>query len=205
MAQAGSRGWHEHAAAASGASWLPCTLLLCLSPRLQLRINQSIIFCNSVNRVELLAKKITELGYSCFYIHAKMLQSHRNRVFHDFRNGLCRNLVSSGTCVLHLCCNHAIASVISPRVFRLVQGRMWVQQTEAFAVIHVGFCARALKSYMEVPDQEQEIIHSSANHVYLLAKEAGYVLRPLFCIACLSCLPHAFLQISSLVESTFSQ
>ena len=29
----------------------------------KLRINQSIIFCNSVNRVELLAKKITELGY----------------------------------------------------------------------------------------------------------------------------------------------
>lgn len=62
----------------------------------QLQINQSIIFCNSVNRVELLSKKITELGYSCFYIHAKMLQSHRNRVFHDFRNGNCRNLVSSG-------------------------------------------------------------------------------------------------------------
>ncbi|KAK6130030.1 hypothetical protein DH2020_036216 [Rehmannia glutinosa] len=50
----------------------------------KLQINQSIIFCNSVNRVELLAKKITELGYSCFYIHAKMLQDHRNRVFHDF-------------------------------------------------------------------------------------------------------------------------
>ena len=63
---------------------------------IQLQINQSIIFCNSVNRVELLAKKITELGYSCFYIHAKMMQSHRNRVFHDFRNGNCRNLVSSG-------------------------------------------------------------------------------------------------------------
>lgn len=61
----------------------------------KLQINQSIIFCNSVNRVELLAKKITELGYSCFYIHAKMLQSHRNRVFHDFRNGACRNLVCS--------------------------------------------------------------------------------------------------------------
>ncbi|KYQ88822.1 putative RNA helicase [Tieghemostelium lacteum] len=61
----------------------------------KLQINQSIIFCNSVNRVELLAKKITELGYSCFFIHAKMVQSHRNRVFHDFRNGSCRNLVSS--------------------------------------------------------------------------------------------------------------
>ncbi len=69
----------------------------------QLQINQSIIFCNSVNRVELLAKKITELGYSCFYIHAKMMQSHRNRVFHDFRNGNCRNLVSSGDCGSALC------------------------------------------------------------------------------------------------------
>ncbi|KAL4805247.1 P-loop containing nucleoside triphosphate hydrolase protein [Aspergillus unguis] len=56
---------------------------------------KSIIFCNSTNRVELLAKKITELGYSCFYSHARMLQQHRNRVFHDFRNGVCRNLVCS--------------------------------------------------------------------------------------------------------------
>lgn len=61
----------------------------------RLQINQAIIFCNSVNRVELLAKKITELGYSCFYIHAKMRQEHRNRVFHDFRQGSCRCLVSS--------------------------------------------------------------------------------------------------------------
>ncbi|CAG9865476.1 unnamed protein product [Phyllotreta striolata] len=61
----------------------------------KLQINQSIIFCNSTQRVELLAKKITELGYSCYYIHAKMAQAHRNRVFHDFRSGLCRNLVCS--------------------------------------------------------------------------------------------------------------
>merc|ERR1719436_57098 len=59
----------------------------------QLQINQSIIFCNSTQRVELLAKKITELGFSCYYIHSKMLQPHRNRVFHDFRAGSCRNLV----------------------------------------------------------------------------------------------------------------
>ncbi|KAI9326878.1 P-loop containing nucleoside triphosphate hydrolase protein [Obelidium mucronatum] len=61
----------------------------------KLQVNQSIIFCNSTSRVELLAKKITELGYSCFYIHAKMLQAHRNRVFHDFRNGRTRHLVCS--------------------------------------------------------------------------------------------------------------
>eukprot|EP01134_Creolimax_fragrantissima_P000123 CFRG0123T1 len=61
----------------------------------KLQINQSIIFCNSVQRVELLAKKITQQGYSCFFIHAKMLQSHRNRVFQEFRRGACRNLVCS--------------------------------------------------------------------------------------------------------------
>ena len=68
---------------------------------LQLQINQSIIFCNSTQRVELLAKKITELGYSCFYIHAKMNQQYRNRVFHDFRQGLCGNLVCSGQFNVH--------------------------------------------------------------------------------------------------------
>jgi ATP-dependent RNA helicase DDX6/DHH1 len=61
----------------------------------KLEINQSIIVCNSVNRVELLAKKITELGMSCFYIHAKMKQVDRNRVFHEFRNGATRHLVCS--------------------------------------------------------------------------------------------------------------
>ena len=61
----------------------------------KLQINQSIIFCNSTNRVELLAKKITELGYSCFYSHARMAQQNRNKVFHDFRAGVCRNLVCS--------------------------------------------------------------------------------------------------------------
>lgn len=61
----------------------------------KLEINQSIIFCNSTSRVELLAKKITELGYSCYYTHARMDQASRSRVFHDFRNGACRNLVCS--------------------------------------------------------------------------------------------------------------
>ncbi|KAJ3321451.1 DExD/H-box ATP-dependent RNA helicase dhh1 [Boothiomyces sp. JEL0866] len=61
----------------------------------KLQINQSIIFCNSTSRVELLARKITELGYSCYYIHARMMQSHRNRVFHDFRSGKTRHLVCS--------------------------------------------------------------------------------------------------------------
>ena len=61
----------------------------------KLQINQSIIFCNSTNRVELLAKKITDLGYSCYYSHARMNQPSRNKVFHDFRAGACRNLVCS--------------------------------------------------------------------------------------------------------------
>ena len=61
----------------------------------KLQINQAIIFCNSTLRVELLAQKITLLGYSCFYIHSKMSQEERSKVFHDFRGGACRVLVSS--------------------------------------------------------------------------------------------------------------
>lgn len=59
----------------------------------KLNIQQSIIFCNSVERVELLARRITDDGYSCFYIHARMAQKDRNRVFHEFRKGVVRHLV----------------------------------------------------------------------------------------------------------------
>lgn len=59
----------------------------------KLQINQAIIFCNSANRVELLAKKITELDYSWYYSHSRMKQADRNKVFHEFRQGRVRNLV----------------------------------------------------------------------------------------------------------------
>ena len=41
--------------------------------------DQAIIFCNSAKRVELLARKISQLGYSCFFIHSRMDQRDRNR------------------------------------------------------------------------------------------------------------------------------
>lgn len=70
--------------------------LHCLHTLFQkLEINQAIIFCNTTKRVELLAKKITEMGFSCYYIHARMDQQDRNRVYHDFRHNACRCLVSS--------------------------------------------------------------------------------------------------------------
>mmetsp|Transcript_19266 Transcript_19266/g.29552 ORF Transcript_19266/g.29552 Transcript_19266/m.29552 type:complete len:231 (-) Transcript_19266:33-725(-) len=59
----------------------------------KLEINQAIIFCENARRVELLAKKIHQLGFSCFYIHSKMAQQDRSRIFHDFKNGDTRCLV----------------------------------------------------------------------------------------------------------------
>lgn len=59
----------------------------------KLDINQAIIFCENAKRVELLAKKIAQMGYSCFYIHSKMQQQDRNRIYHDFKNGETRCLV----------------------------------------------------------------------------------------------------------------
>ena len=38
----------------------------------KLKIQQVIIFCNSALRVELLAKKILQMNFSCYYIHSKM-------------------------------------------------------------------------------------------------------------------------------------
>lgn len=59
----------------------------------KLQINQCIIFCNSVNRVELLSQRISRLGFPTYYIHGQMGQKHRNRVFHSFRQNECRYLV----------------------------------------------------------------------------------------------------------------
>merc|ERR1712110_20907 len=53
----------------------------------KLQSNQSIIFCNSTQRVELLAKKITELGFSCYYIHAKMSETYLHRIGRSGRFG----------------------------------------------------------------------------------------------------------------------
>lgn len=61
----------------------------------KLQINQSIIFCNSVARVELLARKVHDFGYACYYIHSRMDQHNRNRVFDLFRQGKARHLVCS--------------------------------------------------------------------------------------------------------------
>ena len=70
--------------------------LNCLHTLFQkLEINQAIIFCNTTKRVKLLAKKVFEMGMSCFFIHAQMDQQERNKVFHDFRNNACRCLVST--------------------------------------------------------------------------------------------------------------
>ena len=53
------------------------------------------IFCNTTKRVELLVKMITDMGFSSFYIHARIEQEDRNKVYHDFRHNACRCLVSS--------------------------------------------------------------------------------------------------------------
>jgi len=63
-----------------------------------LNIFQSMIFCNSVRRVQALAKMMMDLGFSCGYIHAKMSPSDRTKVIHDFSNKTFRHLVASDLC-----------------------------------------------------------------------------------------------------------
>ncbi|KAL0234715.1 hypothetical protein PCE1_001751 [Barthelona sp. PCE] len=61
----------------------------------KLQLSQCVIFCNSVRRVELLSRKLTQLDYATFHLHSKMTQHERNRVFQDFRSGKIRFLVAS--------------------------------------------------------------------------------------------------------------
>ncbi|KAF7683940.1 putative ATP-dependent RNA helicase ste13 [Astathelohania contejeani] len=70
--------------------------LHCLKTLLmKIKLNQCVIFCNNIYNVELLAKKITNLGFPSYFIHSKMDQSERNTVFHNFTEGMCKILVST--------------------------------------------------------------------------------------------------------------
>lgn len=71
--------------------------VFCLTKALStVQINQVIIFCNSVTRVKLLARKMTHLGYPCLFFHPGLFQSERQQVLQDARSSdTCPHLVSS--------------------------------------------------------------------------------------------------------------
>ena len=60
----------------------------------KLQINQAIIFCNSVTRVELLAKMITELGHPALTLHSEMINRQRADTYHSFCIGEYQCLVT---------------------------------------------------------------------------------------------------------------
>jgi ATP-dependent RNA helicase DDX6/DHH1 len=70
---------------------LPClkSLLSCLN------IEQCIIYVNSMNNCQMLARKITEMGLSCYFIHSSLTQDERNQIFHNFTKNKTQILVST--------------------------------------------------------------------------------------------------------------
>eukprot|EP00438_Fugacium_kawagutii_P015134 Skav220603 [mRNA] locus=scaffold507:52444:64463:+ [translate_table: standard] len=70
--------------------------VFCLTKALStFQINQVIIFCNSVTRVKLLARKMTHLGYPCLFFHPGLFQSERQQVLQDAWSGACQTMVCS--------------------------------------------------------------------------------------------------------------
>lgn len=57
--------------------------------------SQSIIYCNSVNRVQQLYTAMLEEGFPVCCIHSNMSKSEREKSFNDFRTGSSRVLISS--------------------------------------------------------------------------------------------------------------
>jgi len=70
---------------------LPCLKSLLTS----LDIEQCIIYVNSITHCQMLAKKITEMGTSCYFIHSGLGQDERNQIFHNFSRNDTKILVSS--------------------------------------------------------------------------------------------------------------
>lgn len=70
---------------------LPCLKSLLSS----LEIDQCIIYVNSIAHCQMLAKKITEMGLSCYFIHSGLSQDERNQIFHNFTKNETKILVSS--------------------------------------------------------------------------------------------------------------
>jgi len=61
----------------------------------RLEIDQAIIFCNSKNKVEWLAKEMTGAGYAVSSIHGENRQTERQATLHSFRSGVTRVLITT--------------------------------------------------------------------------------------------------------------
>jgi ATP-dependent RNA helicase DeaD len=57
--------------------------------------NLAIAFCNTIQRVDELARKLQEAGYSADALHGDMRQSRRDRVMDRFRSGDCKILIAT--------------------------------------------------------------------------------------------------------------
>lgn len=58
-------------------------------------VTQTIIFCNSKQRVITLASELTDMKQSMVFIHGDMEQSERNKIMEQFRTGAYRILIST--------------------------------------------------------------------------------------------------------------
>ena len=60
-----------------------------------INMSQTIIYCNSIKRVQDLYEAMCEDSFPVCRIHSNMEKSERDKAFNDFRNGSSRVLISS--------------------------------------------------------------------------------------------------------------
>jgi len=58
-------------------------------------ISQTIIYCNSRTMVEDLYRRLENANFSATCIHGDLSQDERNKIMEEFRNGICRILIST--------------------------------------------------------------------------------------------------------------
>jgi translation initiation factor 4A len=60
-----------------------------------LTINQAIIYCNTKHKVEWLENEMTKRDFTVSCIHGELTQSERDTIMKNFRDGMCRVLITT--------------------------------------------------------------------------------------------------------------
>ncbi len=60
-----------------------------------LTITQSVIFCNTIRKVQFLADKLKQNNFAVAFMHGDMVQKERDEIMEKFRSGLSRVLITT--------------------------------------------------------------------------------------------------------------
>lgn len=125
----------------------------------RVRSSKVIIYCNSVKRVEDLCHMMKEHNFSVCYIHSNMGKDERKKVFHNFRDGDIRVLISSDLTArgidiqqVSLVINYDITRNLHTYLHRIGRSGRWGRKGMAINLVtrHDVYDMKKIENYYKV-------------------------------------------------------